>query len=90
MSSVMSLSGAKDTKTKEERIQDFIKSIAALEQAIEPFREQMKDLKKSYVSNVWLSKDEVKSALKAYRLMKSDTDFAQLEDMYNKVSKGKV
>lgn len=88
MGSVMSLNGAKDEKTKEDRIQDLVKSIAAIEQAIEPFREQLKDLKKSYVTNNWLSKEEMKAAIKAYRLVKSDTDFDELEQMYKKVTKG--
>ena len=37
MGSVMSLNGAKDEKTKEERVRDFVKSLTAIEQAIEPF-----------------------------------------------------
>ena len=42
MSSVIGLNGAKDNKTKEERVRDFIKSMSAIEQAIEPFKEHWK------------------------------------------------
>lgn len=86
MSSVIGLNGAKDTKTKEERVRDLIKSISAIEQAIEPFKEQLRDLKKNYVTNNWLDKKEVKLAIKAYRMTKDDTDFAELESMYKKIS----
>jgi hypothetical protein len=86
MGSVMSLNGAKDEKTKEERVRDLVKSLTAIEQAIQPFKEQKSDLKKSYVSNNWLSKDEIKMALKAYRLLKDETDMVALESMYKKVS----
>jgi len=89
MSSVIGLNGAKDNKTKEERVRDFVKSLAAIEQAIEPFKEQLRDLKKNYVSNKWLDKKDLKLALKAYRLIKDDTDIGELESMFNKVSGGK-
>jgi hypothetical protein len=88
MSSVIGLNGAKDGKTKEERVRDFVKSLSAIEQAIEPFKEQLRDLKKNYVSNKWLDKKDLKLALKAYRLVKDDTDIGELESMFKKVSGG--
>jgi len=74
-----------DKKTKEDRVRDFVKSIQAIEQAMQPFKEQRSDLKKSYVENNWLDKNEIKNVMRAYRLMKDETDFAELESMYNKV-----
>jgi len=88
MSSVIGLNGAKDSKTKEERVRDFVKSLSAIEQAIEPFKEQLRDLKKNYVANNWLDKKDLKLALKAYRLVKDDTDIGELESMFKKVSGG--
>lgn len=76
----------KDEKTKEQRMQDYIKSVVAVEQAMEPFKEQKRDLRKSYVDNGWLSKDEMSLLVKAYRLVKDDTDFEQLQSVYNKIS----
>lgn len=86
----MSLNGAKDEKTKEDRVRDFVKSLVAIEQAIQPFKDQKTDLKKSYVANNWLSKDDIKMALKAYRLMKDETDMTELDSMYKKVTGKKV
>jgi len=71
---------------KEQRIGDYIQSLAAVEEAMEPFKEQKRALKANYVENGWLSKEEVSMAVKAYRLVKDDTDIEQLMDFYNKVS----
>jgi hypothetical protein len=73
-------------KTKEERIKDFVKALAAVDQAMQPFKEQRADLKKNYVENDWLSKEELKYLSKAYTLVKkSDFDLDKFVDMYNKV-----
>lgn len=77
-------------KTKDERVKDFIKSMAALDESIKPFREQKSDLKKSYVDNNYLSKDEIKIALQAYRLVKNKVDMAQLDQYFDKVKAMKI
>ena len=73
-------------KSKEERVKDFVRAIVAVEQAMQPFKEQRADLRKNYVENGWLSKDEMKNVMKAYRLMKDQTDFSELEKMYKNVT----
>jgi hypothetical protein len=84
MGSVMGVSDEKP-KSKEERIKDFVKSIRAVEQAMEPFKDQKRDLKKNYVENGWLDKNEMSNVIKAMRLVKDETDFDALEQMYKKV-----
>jgi hypothetical protein len=74
-------------KTKEERMKDYIKAIATIEAAMEPYKDQKKDLRKNYVDNGWLSKEEMKAVMKAYRLKKDDTDFDQLEHVYDTITK---
>ena len=68
--------------TKEDYIVSYIKSLATLEEAMLPFREQRKDLRKSYVDNGWLEKEDIKLAIRAYRLMKQDVDFDELRQTY--------
>jgi hypothetical protein len=70
-------------KSKEERVIDYVMSIAALDDAMKPFKEQKTELRKSYVENGWLSKEEIKTALKAYRLRKDNTDFDELTQMFD-------
>lgn len=68
-------------KSKQEHIVDYVNSIAALDDAMKPYREQKAELRKSYIENKWLTKDDIKMALKAYRLQKEQTDIEQLTEM---------
>ena len=71
-----------DVKSKEERMKDFVKSLNAIEECIEPYKEQRKDLKKEYVENGWLDKKDMKTLIKALRLVKDDTDVEELLKVY--------
>tara|TARA_Y100001938_G_C8043404_1_gene407462 strand:- start:877 stop:1161 length:285 start_codon:yes stop_codon:yes gene_type:complete len=73
--------------TKEERIVDYIKSVASIDEALEPFKEQKKALKTNYVENGWLNKEEIKMAMKAYKMIKDDVDLDQLMDFYETVGR---
>jgi hypothetical protein len=75
--------------TKEDYIVNYIKSLATLEEAMLPFREQRKDLRKSYVDNGWLEKEDIKLAVRAYRLMKQDVDFDELRQTYRAIKQQK-
>jgi hypothetical protein len=70
--------------TKEEHLSNYIKTFVAIEDAMEPFKEQRADLRESYNENGWLSKEEMRLAVKAYRLYKSETDMEILTDYVNK------
>ena len=76
-----------EIQEKENRITDYIKSMAAIEDAMEPYKEQKRALKGNYVENGWLSKEEISMAVKAYRMVKGDIDIEQLMDFYDHVSK---
>ncbi len=75
-----------DVKTVDQYIENYIKSVAALEEAQEPFKEQRRDLRKEYEDNGWLSKEEQRLAVKAWRLIKDEEDMEQLLDFYEKVA----
>ena len=74
-----------DETTKAKYITEYIKSLSAIEDCIRPYQDQRRDLARNYVSNKWLSKEEVRLAKKAYRLMKDDVDFEQLGAFYDRV-----
>tara|TARA_R110000824_G_scaffold58132_3_gene157465 strand:+ start:3581 stop:3862 length:282 start_codon:yes stop_codon:yes gene_type:complete len=80
---------ATDTE-KEEKIVDYIKSIKELEETMEPFKEQKRDLKKNYVENGWLTKEEISTAVRAFRLMKGEVDLDQMRDFFNLYERTKV
>ena len=69
---------------KEEHISNYIKAMAAIEDEMEPLKEHKRDLKANYIVNEWLSKEEMRLAVKAYRLYKSETDMEILTDYVNK------
>ena len=76
-----------EIQEKENRITDYIQSMAAIEDSMEPYKEQKRALKGNYVENGWLSKEEISLAVKAYRMVKGDIDMEQLMDFYDHVSK---
>jgi len=75
--------------TKEDYIVNYIKSLATIEEAMVPYRDQRKDLRKSYVDNGWLEKEDIKVAIRAYRLMKQDVDFDELRATYRTIKQQK-
>ena len=68
-------------KNKEEHMADYLESMKALEEAMEPYKEQKRELKVEYVEEGWLTKQDISLAVKAYRLAKSETDMSELIDM---------
>lgn len=69
-------------KSKEQHMADYIKSIKALEDAMEPYKEQKRELKSEYVDNGWLTKEDISLTVRAYRLLKNDVDIEALIDIY--------
>jgi len=75
-----------EKKTVDQYIETYIKSVSALEEAQEPFKEQRRELRKEYEDQGWLSKEQQRLAIKAYRLIKDEEDMEQLLDFYEKVA----
>ena len=73
--------------TKEQYIVSYLKSLIAIEHAIEPYKEQKKDLRKEYMENGWLTRGEIWATVKAYRLYEKDADIDDLNDMFEIVEK---
>jgi|TARA_R100001509_G_C4820221_1_gene199563 hypothetical protein len=72
-------------KTTEEHMVDFLKSFQAIEDAMEPFKDQRRDLRENFHENGWLSKEEMRMAVKAYRFMKQDIDLDEMKDIISKL-----
>jgi hypothetical protein len=73
----------RETKSKEEHISDYIESLKAIEEAMEPYKEQKRELKKEYLEKKWLSKEDISLSVRALRLLKDKVDIAALIDMYD-------
>ena len=81
----MTFKSAHDLFSKEEHVKNFIKSFQAIEEAIAPYQEQRRDLRKEYDENNWLSKQEMRTAVKAYRLMKSEVDMEEFLEYFDNI-----
>jgi len=73
--------------TKEQYVISYLKSLLALEEAMEPYKEQKKELRGEYVENGWLTKDDIWSAIKAFRLYRKAADMDDLNDMFEIIEK---
>ena len=69
-------------KTKEQHMADYIKSMKALEDAMEPYKEQKRELKADYIDSGWLTKEDISLTVRAYRLLKNEVDIDALIDIY--------
>ena len=77
--------------TNDERkryVQEYIRSLVAIEEAMEPYKEQKRDLRTEYRENGWLNTDELRAAVKAYRLFKDNVDIDELVENFNMFSGG--
>jgi len=71
--------------TKEQHAINYLKSMMAIEKAMEPYKEQKKDLRKNYMENGWLTRQDIWNAVKAFRLYEQDADMDDLNDMFETV-----
>ena len=75
----------RDEKT--EKMIDYIKSLKAIEDAIEPYAEQKRELRKEFKEQGWLTGDEISMTVKAYRMMKNEVDIEQFVNIFDSLSK---
>ena len=74
----------RDEKT--EKMIEYIKSLKAIEDAIEPYAEQKRELRKDFKDQGWLTGDEISMTVKAYRMMKKDVDIDQFVSVFESLS----
>ncbi len=74
----------RDEKT--EKMIEYIKSLKAIEAAIDPYAEQKRELRKDFKEQGWLTKEEISMTVKAYRMMKKDMDIDQFVNVFNSLS----
>ncbi len=72
---------------KKAKIVEFIRSLKTLEDAMEPYKEQKRELRSEFRQQGWLNQTEQRLATKAYRLMKSEIDLDELYDVYEALVK---
>lgn len=75
--------------TNDERkryVKEYIRSLVAIEEAMEPYKEQKRDLRAEFRENGWLNTDEIRAAVKAYRLYKGKVNIDEVVENFNMIS----
>ena len=67
---------------KKRYVKEYIRSLNAIEEAMEPYKEQKRDLRKEFRDNSWLNTDEIRAAVKAYRLFKGQFNIDEIVDNF--------
>ena len=74
---------ANTLEEKQKYVKEYIRSLNAIEEAMEPYKEQKRELRTEFRENRWLTTDEIRAAVKAYRLFKGKINIDEVVDNYN-------
>ena len=71
---------------KKQYVKEYIRSLNAIEEAMEPYKDQKRDLRKEFRENGWLNTDEIRAAVKAYRLYKGKINIDEVYDNFQMIA----
>lgn len=74
-----------ETDNRQQKMAEYIQSLAAIEDCMRPYRESRKELRKNFIENAWLDKDEISLATKAYRMWEQQIDFDDFAKIFEAV-----
>ena len=72
--------------TKEQYVVEYIKALQAVEDEMEPYKEHKRDLRTNYAKNGWLTKDEMRQAVRAYRMLRKGDDINEFVEYFNNIN----
>jgi len=75
-------------KQKQQYVKEYIRSLKAIEDAMEPYKEQRRELRSEFKENGWLNLDEIRAAVKAYRLHTGTIEIDTILDNLDIISGG--
>ena len=70
---------------KQAKMAEYIQSIAAIEDCMRPYREQRKELRRNFLDNRWLGKDDISMAMKAFRMWEQQIDLDNFTKVFEAV-----
>ena len=71
---------------RKQYVKEYIRSLKAIEDAIEPYQEQKRELRAEFRQNGWLNTDEIRAAVKAYRLFKGKVNIDEVMENFQIIS----
>jgi len=72
-------------KEKRQKFAEYIQSVATIEECMKPYRDQRKELRRNFIENRWLSREEASLAVKAFRMWEQQIDFEDLTAIYESI-----
>ena len=70
------------TNQKQQYVKEYIRNLNAIEEAMEPYKEQRRELRTEFRENGYLNTDEIRAVVKAYRLFKGKFDIEEVYDNF--------
>lgn len=77
---------ATTNEQKKQYVKEYIRSLRAIEECIEPYQEQKRELRSEFRENGWLNTDEIRTAVKAYRLYKGKINIDEVIENFEIIS----
>jgi len=77
---------ANSNQQRKRYVKEYIRSLNAIEEAMEPYKEQKRELRGEFRENGWLSTDEIRAAVKAYRLYKGKVNIDEVIENFNMIA----
>ena len=77
---------ATTNEQKKQYVKEYIRSLKAIEDCIEPYQEQKRELRTEFRQNGWLNTDEIRAAVKAYRLFKGKVNIVEVIENFGIIS----
>ena len=77
---------ATSNEQKQQYVKEYIRSLKAIEDCIEPYQEQKRELRSEFRNNGWLNTDEIRAAVKAYRLFKGKVNIDEVVQNFEIIS----
>ena len=75
--------------SKEDYVVEYIRALKALEEEMEPYKEHKRDLRANYARQGFLSRDEMRQAVRAYRMLRKGDDITQFTSYFDELTKSK-
>jgi hypothetical protein len=79
---------ATTNEEKKRYVKEYIRSLKAIEDCIEPYQEQKRELRTEFRENGWLNTDEIRAAVKAYRLFKQKYNIDEVVQNFEMITDG--
>ena len=77
---------ASSNTQKKQYVKEYIRSLKAIEDCIEPYQEQKRELRSEFRQNGWLNTDEIRAAVKAYRLFRGKVNIDEVVENFGIIS----